>query len=67
MKYLCLIYLDDKEMAAMPPGEMNELNAEHLDLNDDLRKSGYFIEAEDRKSTRLNSSHCEASRMPSSA
>jgi hypothetical protein len=33
-------------MAAMPPGEMNELNAEHLDLNDDLRKSGYFIEAE---------------------
>ena len=46
MRYLCLIYLDEKEMDAMPAGDMNALNAEHLDLNDSLRKSGHFIEAE---------------------
>lgn len=46
MKYLCLIYLDEKRMEAMPAAEMDVLNAKHLDLNDDLRKSGHFIEAE---------------------
>lgn len=46
MKYLCLIYLNEKEMNAMPAAEMNELNAAHLALNNDLRKSGHFIEAE---------------------
>lgn len=30
----------------MPAAEMNELNAAHLALNNDLRKSGHFIEAE---------------------
>jgi len=46
MKYLCLIYLDEKKMDAMPAGEMNALNAEHLAFNEDLRASGHFIEAE---------------------
>jgi hypothetical protein len=46
MKYLCLIYLDEKQMDAMPAPEMNALNIEHLDLNDDLRTSGHFVEAE---------------------
>ena len=46
MKYLCLIYLDEKEMDAMPAGEMSTLNAAHLDFNDGLRKSGHFIVAE---------------------
>jgi hypothetical protein len=46
MKYLCLIYLDEQAMDAMPVAEMNDLNAEHLDLNDGLRTSGHFIEAE---------------------
>lgn len=46
MKYLCLIYLDEKQMAAMPAGEMSALNAEHLDFNDGLRTSGHFITAE---------------------
>ena len=33
-----------------------------------LENQGYFIEeAQDRKSTRLNSSHSTSSRMPSSA
>lgn len=46
MKYLCLIYLDEKKMDAMPAADMNALNAEHLDFNDGLRASGHFIEAE---------------------
>jgi hypothetical protein len=46
MKYLCLIYLNEEEMDAMPADEMNSLNAEHLDFNDGLRTSGHFIEAE---------------------
>lgn len=46
MRYLCLIYLDEKKMDAMPADDMDELNAEHLDFNDRLRASGHFIEAE---------------------
>jgi hypothetical protein len=46
MKYLCLIYLNEKDMDAMPAGDMDALNAEHLDLNDNLRTSGHFVEAE---------------------
>lgn len=46
MKYLCLIYLDEKELDAMPVQETDSLNARHLDFNDDLRASGHLIEAE---------------------
>jgi len=46
MKYLCLIYLDEKQLAALPESEMDRLNARHLELNEDLVKSGHFIEAE---------------------
>jgi len=46
LKFLCLIYLDEGEMAALPAEEMNRLNKGHLALNDDLRNSGHFIEAE---------------------
>ena len=46
MKYLCLIYLDEKELDAMPAAELSALNAAHLDYNDGLRASGHFIEAE---------------------
>ena len=46
MKFLCLIYLNEKELDAMPASEMNDLNARHLDLNDDLRATGHLIEAE---------------------
>jgi hypothetical protein len=46
MKYLCLIYLNEEEMDAMPTQEMDALNAAHLDFNDELRESGHFIEAD---------------------
>ncbi|HTS83459.1 MAG TPA: YciI family protein [Usitatibacter sp.] len=46
MRYLCLIYLDEKRMGALPEPEVNALNARHLELNEQLLKSGQFIEAE---------------------
>lgn len=46
MKYLCLIYLDERQLAALPESEMNQLNRRHLELNDELVGSGHFIEAE---------------------
>ena len=46
MRYLCLIYLDEKELAAMPEGQVNALNARHLEFNDGLLASGQLIEAE---------------------
>ena len=46
MRYLCLIYLDEKQLAALPESEMSALNARHLELNESLLDSGHFIEAE---------------------
>jgi hypothetical protein len=46
MKYLCLIYLNEDEMDSMPAREMDSLNERHLDFNDELRRTGHFIEAE---------------------
>jgi hypothetical protein len=46
MKYLCLIYLDEDHMAALPAEEMRQLNVGHLALNERLRASGHLIEAE---------------------
>ena len=46
MRYLCLIHLNEQELAAMPPAERNALNAAHLDFNDTLRASGHFLIAE---------------------
>jgi hypothetical protein len=46
MKYLCLIYLDEEQLNAMPARELSDLNSAHLDFNDGLRESGHFITAE---------------------
>ena len=46
MKYLFLIHLNEPEMDALPSAQMNDLNVRHLALNDDLRRTGHFIEAE---------------------
>jgi hypothetical protein len=45
MRYLCLIHLNEQEMAGLPHEAMNDLNVRHLALNDSLRDSGHFIEA----------------------
>ena len=46
MRYLCLIYYDEKVLRDMPENEMEALNAEHLAFNDGILESGHFIEAE---------------------
>jgi hypothetical protein len=46
LRYLCLIYLDEKQLGALSQSEMDALNARHLALNEDLLKSGHFVEAE---------------------
>jgi len=46
MKYLCLIYLDEQQLDAMPAREVSDLNARHWDANDRLRASGHFLVAE---------------------
>jgi hypothetical protein len=46
MRYLALIYLNESELAAMPAGDISDLNARHLDFNDGLRATGNFIVAE---------------------
>lgn len=46
MRYLCLIYLDEERLAAMPEAEMSALNARHLAYNEELLDGGRFIEAE---------------------
>jgi hypothetical protein len=46
MRYLCLIYLDEKELAAMPEAQMSALNERHLAFNEEILKAGQFIEAE---------------------
>jgi len=46
MRYLCLIYHDEKVLGAMPEAEMSALNARHLAFNEEILSSGHFIEAE---------------------
>jgi hypothetical protein len=46
MRYLCLIYMDEKQLAAMPEGELSALNGRHLEFNEALLDSGHFVEAE---------------------
>ena len=46
VRYLCLIYWDEHKLATLPAAELNALNAAHLDFNDELRRSGHYIDAE---------------------
>jgi hypothetical protein len=46
MRYLCLIHLNEQQMAEMPATDLNVLNAGHLDFNDALRAQGRFLLAE---------------------
>jgi hypothetical protein len=46
MRYLCLIHLDEQELAAMPAEQASAVNAAHWDLNDRLRESGNYLAAE---------------------
>ena len=45
MKYLCLVYAEQEQIAALSDGEWDALIAENLDLCEDLRRSGHFVSA----------------------
>jgi hypothetical protein len=46
VRYLCLIYHDEKQLNAMPKGQFDALVDEHLAFDDVLRESGHFLVAE---------------------
>ena len=63
-----------RDLARIPGGASRETYRFDADVNGQPRgmilrrdPSGSLIDTEDRKSTRLNSSHIQKSRMPSSA
>ena len=43
MDYACLIYLDESEMGALPPAQMDALNAAHHRFDDALVDAGQMI------------------------
>jgi hypothetical protein len=45
MKYVCLIYIDEKKADAMPKSEMDALMEETSAYNEALQKSGHFVSA----------------------
>lgn len=47
MKYVCLIYIDEKRLAAIPRGDLEVFVGEALAYREDLRQKGYFLTAQD--------------------
>jgi hypothetical protein len=45
MKYLCLIYLDEKALDAVPERESQALTDRSLDYDDQLRQNGHLVAA----------------------
>jgi hypothetical protein len=45
MKYLCLVYVDEKKLEALSEQESQALTDEALEYDDALRKGGHFITA----------------------
>jgi hypothetical protein len=46
MKYVCLVFTEEKKLDAMSQGELDALLAEHLAYDEVLRRSGHFIVAQ---------------------
>src|SRR5215468_11761949 len=46
MKYLCLVYYDEKTLDAMPRDEFAAFSEEHVALDEELKQSGNSISAE---------------------
>jgi hypothetical protein len=43
LKYLCLIYHDEKKLDSMTPSEYDALMSETLAYDEDIRQSGHYI------------------------
>jgi hypothetical protein len=46
MKYLCMVFLDEKNLAALSKSELQDLNDESLGYDETLRTSGHFVAAQ---------------------
>jgi hypothetical protein len=46
MKYLCLIYDDEKKMATMSQAEGDKFMAEYFAFTDDIRRTGHMVAGE---------------------
>jgi hypothetical protein len=46
MKYLCLVYVDEKKLEALSPADSRALNNESLAYDRHLREHGHFIAAQ---------------------
>jgi len=51
MKYLCLIYLDEKAGAALPDSEIKRGLQEMFAFGEEIRKAGHHVAAERLRST----------------
>ena len=45
MKYLCLVYADEANVAALSRSEWDAVVVENLELCEELRRSGHFVSA----------------------
>jgi hypothetical protein len=46
MKYLCLIYDDEKQLAAMPKDESDAFMGEYFAFTEGIRESGHYVAGE---------------------
>jgi hypothetical protein len=46
MKYLCLIYSDERKIASLPESESKTMMGEYLAFTSDIRQSGHYVAAE---------------------
>ena len=46
MKYLCMVFLDEKKLRALSPAESQRLDDESLSYDETLRKSGHLVAAQ---------------------
>ena len=46
MRYLCLIYENEKAFETLPPAETEAIMGEYFQFTDDLRKNGKYVAAE---------------------
>ena len=46
MRYLCLIYDEEKKIADMPQAEQEKFMGDYFTFTDDIRKSGHYLAGE---------------------
>jgi hypothetical protein len=46
MRYLCLIYDDEKKVGAMPKGESDAFMGAYFAFTEDIKKSGHYLAGE---------------------